>query len=151
MSDEGAGNWRKCLSTDEKAALFIAKYDDTKATMQGVFDQTVKIIQEMQSRVEREMFRGYAHKSADDTAHILHDPALVKDLVSIGKVVSSLATVGLRITKAGIESAEGMSIEEQMRLCVNFILELPQTYQRTIIDELNEKIGPAVDDKVSDS
>lgn len=132
--------WEK-KGSDEYSTEYMAEYKEREASVSGVFEQTLRIVQELQSRVEREMFRGMQYKAEQDSRWSNYDPKINKSASDLGKLVAQLQTIHLRMLKEGERQAKNMSREEQMSACVAFIKRLPRGYQEIILRDINEALG----------
>ena len=106
-------------------AEYLKKYNKRKVRVDDVFTRTVKIVDELLSRVEREMHRGMQYKADKDPTQTNYDPAIIKSAEGLGKLVAQLQSIHLRLLKEGERQAKNMSREEKIQFCVKFIKKLP--------------------------
>ena len=125
------------LSISEHAQKHYKEYAKRDTSMQDVFEQTLKIVQELQSRVGSEMFRGMQYKDAKEGFGIPLDSSLVKSAQGLGTLVVRLQGLHMKMLKEGELQASKMSLEEQMKYVVNFVKKLPPGYKQTLIQELD--------------
>ena len=117
---------------------FYKKYLKREASMTGVFDSTLRIVNELLSRAECEMFRGMQYKSEKDPTQSNWDPAVSKDVQGLGKLAASLQSIHLRLLKEGEKQAKNMSQEAQMAACVTYIKKLAPGYRAQVMRELGK-------------
>jgi hypothetical protein len=121
---------------EENAADYYKEYQDREVQVQDVFLQSMKIAQELQSRIEREMFSGMQYKGKDDPSMSLFNPALNKSAEGLGKLVAQLQGIHLRLLKEGEKQARNMSREAKVEQAVRFIKKLPAAEKARIKKEL---------------
>jgi hypothetical protein len=105
---------------------YLQAYLDREVEMDTVFKRTVKVADELLSRVEREMHRGMQYKADQDPTQSNFDPKVSKSAEGLAKVVAQLQSIHLRLLKEGERQAKNMSREEKIQYCVKFISSLPK-------------------------
>lgn len=126
------------LSIGDHQEAYYKKYLKRESSMQGIFDTAVKIVDELLSRAESEMFRGMQYKSEKDPTQSNWDPRVSKDVQGLGKLVTSLQTSHLRLLKEGEKQANNMSLEAQISACITFVKKLAPGYRAQIKRDIAE-------------
>lgn len=116
----------------EKSKDYYEKYLARDAQMHNVFAQSLKIVQELLSRIEREMFQGMQYKAEEDPEFSNFDPQLTKSAEGMGKLVAQLQSIHLRMLKEGEKQAKNMSREEKVKQAIRFINKLPLAERKRV-------------------
>jgi hypothetical protein len=132
-NDDGPKNSEKFVRGHQER--FEESYRAREASIDRVYSQTLKIVQELLSRLEREMFRGMQYKAEKDKNMSLHDPGLCRSATGLGKLVTSLQNNHLRLIKEGERITKKMSQEEKIRSAARFVKKLPDSLKRQFILE----------------
>ena len=109
----------------EHAKEYHKEFMARKVGMDAVFEQTMRIVQELQRRIECQLTMGMQYKGADNPEMAEFDSDLAKSAEGLGKLTSTMAGIHLRLLKAGIEKAESMSLEEEVDHMIEFFSNLP--------------------------
>jgi len=124
---------------NSKADKFYQEYLDREVDMAEVFDKQLRLVQELQNRIEHEMFKGMQYKANERGSGVsLYDPKLTKSAESLGKLVVQLQGSHLRILKEGERARKKMSLDDKVDATIKFIRSLPKGYLLKITDALKE-------------
>ena len=134
---------QKTLSSKEHQDRFYKDYLEREASMAAVYEQTLRLTQELLNRVEREMFKGMQYKAMQDgnPDFPAHNKELAKSAEGLGKLVVALQRAHLQLLKEGERQRKNMSLEEKMAYMVRFAKALPKDKRRELYGALGVKDG----------
>ena len=119
----------------EHAKKAFDQYKARTTSLEGIFEQTLKIVQEMQSRIESELFAGMQYKGGEFART---DNKLVQSAAKLGTLVSQLQSLSLKMLKERKKQADNMSLDAKIDHMVVFAQKLPKGYQRAFVEKLRE-------------
>ena len=122
---KGQPSYRADKGIQDHEAEYLEAYKAREVEMDSVFARVVKIVDELLSRVEREMHRGMQYKANQDPTQSNFDPKVSKAAEGLGKLAAQLQSIHIRLLKEGERQAKNMSREEKIQFCVKFIGKLP--------------------------
>ena len=111
------------------------KYKSRSTSLEAVFDQTLKIISEMQDRIESELFAGLSYKGGDFART---DNRLIQSAAKLGTLVTQLQGLAIRLAREKKKQADNMSLDAKIDHLVTFASKLPKGYQRAMVEKLRE-------------
>ena len=124
---------RKTPAIDAKAAAFWRSYAAREAHVDEIFDTMAKVTQEVLRRIEQSLFSGSQYTGGPPSE------SQIKDVVRVGKLISEMAAVKLRVDREARAKAGRLTMDEKIEQVRKFVGSLPDTYRAELLAKISEK------------